>query len=225
MAKALLILLILATAADGGIPFAGHFKKAAKRFWRDEPFITAEKIAEVARAESGFRADAKSKVGAVGVMQFMPGTWKEVGKWEPKLKQKKRRDAKWNILAGGLYLRKLWDQWKEPRPKIERWALTLAAYNAGLGNILAAQKLAGGARDWLTIAAKLHEVTGRHADETIGYVRKIIGALPIPWKPKTKRDQLLSRLHDLHIHTGRLDAEVAEIVKEVESWESSKTWR
>lgn len=49
----------------------------------------------------------------------------------------------------------------------------LCAYNAGLGNCIKAQSLCDGAILWPDIAPCMGRVTGRHADETIGYVTMI----------------------------------------------------
>ena len=63
--------------------------------------------------------------------------------------------------------------WSSPRPQLERHRLAQSSYNAGAGNIIKAQSLCGGARDWADIAPCLPRVTGRHAAETIGYVDAI----------------------------------------------------
>jgi len=75
----------------------------------------------VARQESGYRADAVSRKGAIGVMQLMPETARALGV-DP-------RDALANIEGGALYLRQLLDRFGG------RIDLTLAAYNAGPGAV------------------------------------------------------------------------------------------
>jgi len=42
-------------------------------------------------------------------------------------------------------------QWHSPRPRLERLKLAQASYNAGLGNILKAQKKCNGALLWAEI--------------------------------------------------------------------------
>ena len=51
----------------------------------------------------------------------------------------------------------------------------LASYNAGLGNILKAQKLSGNQRKWNDIKKYLSNITGRNSLETINYVASIKG--------------------------------------------------
>lgn len=90
--------------------------EASQRFGLPTAWIRA-----VMRAESAGRSDAVSPKGAMGLMQLMPGTWRELrdrlglgaDPFEP-------RD---NILAGAAYLRELHDRFGAPG--------FLAAYNAG----------------------------------------------------------------------------------------------
>lgn len=78
-------------------------------------------VHSVARAESGYRADAVSKKGALGVMQLMPSTAAGL-KADP-------RDPSQNIYAGTLYLRDLLIKYNGQVSK------ALAAYNAGPGAV------------------------------------------------------------------------------------------
>jgi len=64
-------------------------------------------------------------------------------------------------------------QWSSPRPEADRHSLAMASYNAGLGHLLEAQRRADMATQYRPIAAALPRVTGEHARETRGYVRRI----------------------------------------------------
>lgn len=118
---------------------------------------------------------ARSPVGAMGLCQFMPGTAREVGKnskvnatpeqfWLPEV----------SIRAAGFYMGKLVYGWKSPRPFMDRHKLALASYNAGIGNILKAQRLCEMARLYEPIIVCLPWVTGHHSRETIGYTTNIV---------------------------------------------------
>lgn len=72
-------------------------------------------------AESGGRADAVSPSGAVGLMQLMPATAKEMGIQNPK-------DPWENVFAGAKYLSRLLERF----PSVDS---ALAAYNAGPGAV------------------------------------------------------------------------------------------
>lgn len=117
--------------------------------------------------ESRFDRKAISPAGARGIMQLMPGTAQDLGVDDTE-------DAAQNIDAGVCYFADLYNEWSWPRPEIDRIALALASYNAGLGNILEAQELAGGAVGYADIIHELERVTGRHSRETTEYVRKIL---------------------------------------------------
>jgi membrane-bound lytic murein transglycosylase F len=86
--------------------------------------------------ESRFKPNAKSWAGAVGLLQLMPGTAKQVGVRNP-------RDPEQNVRGGVKYLRWLEARWKENvvDPK-ERLKFVLASYNAGSGHVEDAQRLA-----------------------------------------------------------------------------------
>ncbi len=74
----------------------------------------------IARAESGFRHEARSSHGAVGVFQLMPSTAKRMG-----LNAYSLND---NIRGGIMYYKSMYKMFGSME-------LALAAYNAGPGNV------------------------------------------------------------------------------------------
>ena len=123
------------------------------------------------KAESAFRAGAVSPVGAMGLAQIMPATFKEIAersgiKGQP-------FDPETNLMSGAWYMARQRAIFKAPRPDFERHNLAMAAYNAGAGSIIRAQRLAGNPAEWQPVADQLHLITGRHAKETRDYVTKI----------------------------------------------------
>jgi len=80
--------------------------------------------------ESTLDQNAKSHVGAIGVMQIMPATGKE-------LKVGDIRQTEPNVHGGVKYMRKLMDTFfaDEPMDKLNKGLFTFAAYNAGPGRI------------------------------------------------------------------------------------------
>lgn len=124
--------------------------------------------------ESRFVIMAKSPVGAMGLCQFMPGTWNDV---KTALKFPPNTSAyvpELSIQAGAYYMGKMRNMWKAPRPEMDRHSFALASYNGGAGNILKAQKLANNSPLWQPVAEQLPKVTGKDfSRETIGYVDRI----------------------------------------------------
>jgi len=83
--------------------------------------------------------------------------------------------ARWAIDAGAFYMARLRAQWSAPRPDMpDRHALAAASYNAGLGNILAAQSACGDPAGYEAIMTCLPCVTGQNSAETIEYWRRIV---------------------------------------------------
>jgi soluble lytic murein transglycosylase-like protein len=105
-------------AAAGAPPaFRAAIAAAAARYDLSPDLLDA-----VARSESGYDPDIVSPAGAIGVMQLMPATARQLGV-DP-------RDPVQNIMGGAAYL----------RAQIDRFDgaidLALAAYNAGSGRVI-----------------------------------------------------------------------------------------
>lgn len=146
-------------------------EKSVKKWWGDFPDVLFWK-AQLWQ-ESRLDPDAVSPAGALGIAQFMPGTWADVARRLDLPRTTSRREAAFAIDAGAYYMAVLRGEWTAKRPELERHRLAQASYNSGLGNILKAQRLCKGARDWPEISPCLSLVTGRHARETQDYVRLI----------------------------------------------------
>jgi soluble lytic murein transglycosylase-like protein len=88
----------------------------ARRVAREVGLDPAWILAVVARESSG-DPRARSPRGAVGLMQLLPGTAREMGVRDP-------WDPYENLLGGARYLKRLLERFGDPR-------LALAAYHAG----------------------------------------------------------------------------------------------
>ena len=93
------------------------FEEASSRFG-----VSVDLIKSVAKAESNFNTKAVSKAGAIGVMQLMPATARNLGVTDP-------YDARQNIMGGTKYLKENLDRFGGDV------SLALAAYNAGPNSV------------------------------------------------------------------------------------------
>ena len=95
-----------------------HIQVAAARYG-----ISSHLVDAVAWQESRYNPRARSSAGAIGVMQLMPGTARQLGVRNP-------HDVGQNVAGGTAYLREQLERFGNNVP------LALAAYNAGPGAVM-----------------------------------------------------------------------------------------
>lgn len=149
------------------------FRKYSKRYFGvgfDWRYFKAQGM-----AESGLDPTARSPVGARGVMQLMPATYRLIQSARPEFRA--IDDPEWNIAAGILHDRDLWMAWERRVPERERWSFVVGSYNAGEGTILRARRVAQDAKLepslWRSIESVAPTVDRWRYRETLGYVRTI----------------------------------------------------
>jgi soluble lytic murein transglycosylase-like protein len=119
----------------------GAVRDASLRFAIDPDLIRA-----VIRHESAYDVHAVSHKGAMGLMQLMPETARQMGVVCP-------FDPRENVLGGARYLRRL-------RDRLGSWPRSLAAYHAGPGRVEAGRIPAETHR---YVARVLHSWRPRHS--------------------------------------------------------------
>lgn len=119
------------TAQGGNLsPYDALAKKYAEHYGFDWRLIVSQMY-----QESRFNPEAKSWAGAMGLMQILPRTAKELGE-----KDLKHPDA--GIRAGIKYLDWLRDRFEPELSVKDRMWFVLASFNAGLGHVKDARRLA-----------------------------------------------------------------------------------
>jgi membrane-bound lytic murein transglycosylase MltF len=112
------------------VALIGYFQKYADKYDVDWMLMAAQGY-----QESQLNQQAKSAVGAIGVMQVMPATGKDM-----KVGDITQTEA--NINAGVKYMRWMIDNYygNEPMTKLDKTLFAFASYNAGAGRISGLRK-------------------------------------------------------------------------------------
>lgn len=113
--------------------------QAAAEFYFGIPAPVPALLAQITQ-ESGFNPNAKSRVGAQGLLQFMPAT----AKWASQaggFGVAAPLDPQWAIRAGAWYDRFLYDRVAPWVTACDRWLFALSGYNGGEGRVRQRQKL------------------------------------------------------------------------------------
>lgn len=151
--------------------------REARLVWGiDAPVST---IAAQLHQESGWRPDVVSRAGAVGMAQFMPATAAWASKSLPTLNNSCGADdgdcpqgagplsPAWAIRALVTYDRWLWER-VSARDDCERMAMSLSAYNGGLG--------------WISRDQAKTRAVGKSPDRWWGHVATVnSGRAPAAW--------------------------------------------
>jgi membrane-bound lytic murein transglycosylase MltF len=144
---------------------AKHFQTYSAQYGFDWLLVTAQGY-----RESGLDQDARSPVGAIGIMQLMPQTGAEMRVGDI-------HQAEHNVHAGVKYMRTMLDHYF-PDAQFDaqnRALFAFASYNAGPGRILQLQKEAAkeglDPRQWFGNVEKV--AARRIGQETVRYVRDI----------------------------------------------------
>lgn len=137
-------------------PYSEIVSREAGEFGLEENLVYA-----VIRTESGFDPDARSRAGAVGLMQLTEGTFHWIASlYPPEDADGGIADPAVNIHCGCALLRLLLDHYGQTD-------VALCAYNAGMGNVT----------EWLTNPEYSDDRETLHTipyPETRAYVKKVL---------------------------------------------------
>jgi membrane-bound lytic murein transglycosylase F len=111
-------------------PYDDLFRQYSEQYDFDWMLIVSQSY-----QESRFDASVVSFAGAVGLMQVLPGTAREMGFESP-------ADPHQGVHAGVKYLRHLYGRLDDVPDATDRLRFSLAAYNAGYGHLSDARRLA-----------------------------------------------------------------------------------
>ncbi len=173
----LMAIAILSTPCDAAQPSAAALayrstitRETEVRFGIPAPTPV---IAAQIMQESQFNPNARSQVGAEGLMQFMPKTaeWAAVA---GQLGQAQPTSPAWAIRAGVWYDRWLYDRVRTADTDCDRWNFALSAYNGGLGNVYKRQKMAYRPGSWALTGPINPGITPANQRENEDYSKRIL---------------------------------------------------
>jgi len=153
-----------------------------KHFYVYKDFYSWKIVKAQAIQESRLKPHVFSPVGAAGLMQIMPATEAQLKKQLGLAAHETALVPDAAIKMGVFYDKSLFNMWKSKRTLESRYQLMFASYNAGAGNLLRAQRkcmawqrnVTGlNCNEYKMIEFFLEDITGRHAQETIGYNKRI----------------------------------------------------
>ncbi len=148
--------------------------------------------------ESQFKTTARSKAGAVGVWQFMPGTAKNYG-----LRVTSTYDERKNLLkstiAAAKYLEYLYGFFED-------WLLVVASYNSGPAPVLSAIKKSGSKSFW-KLQNFLPKETRLHVKRFIATHYYFEGKGSMVTLGKTETEKYLKELEAFNAKTDHLPVE------------------
>jgi len=157
-------------------PYLAAFKAAGKKYKIDWRLLAA-----MAYQESKWDPDARSHMGAYGIMQITAPTAQDIGLIDPSNPVK-------NIMAAAKYLSQLRAMIPDDAQEPDRTYLAMAAYNIGIGHLTDAIKLTkeqgGNPNRWRDIRERLAQLSNpkvyrklrngyARGEETIQYVENI----------------------------------------------------
>ncbi len=148
-----------------------YFRKYSRRYFG--PYFDWRWFKAQAIAESGLDPQARSHMGALGLMQILPSTFDEIRHSRPHFSD--IEDPRWNIAAGIYYCRLLYEKWAA-YPQEERLAFTFASYNAGYNRVLqATSSQSADTPDWVAASSQLPGQTRAY----VARIREIMGIEPL----------------------------------------------
>lgn len=179
LAAVLLLVAGLAQAAEpprAALQYRATLTRVAHAEWGLNAPIAA--FAAQVHQESGWNPQAVSRVGALGMAQFMPATarwWCDLHGLGAEACQP--TNPTWALRALVGYDRWLYARVRGPSEHDRLWA-ALRSYNGGLGHWLAEAKAAGSdRREAVDQACGQARRAAVHCAENLGYPRRILGRL------------------------------------------------
>jgi len=183
IAVALVLIVIWAACARAqpaqppraALPYRADLIRTARAVWGLNAPVPV--FAAQIHTESGWRADAVSPVGALGLAQFMPATARWIARVDPQLVKGQPYDPAWAMLAMLTYDKRLYELAPARYSARDRMWVALRGYNGGLGhwnNEARATGLQQPTREQVDAACGQASRSLKHCPENLAYPRRIL---------------------------------------------------
>jgi len=157
------------------LPYRADLTRTARAVWGLEAPVPV--FAAQIHQESGWRADAVSPVGALGLAQIMPATAKWIATVDPQLAGAQPYNPAWAMRAMVVYDQNLYGQAPARYTPRERMWVALRGYNGGIGhwrNEAQATGLSAPTREQVDAACGKASRSVKHCAENLGYPKRIL---------------------------------------------------
>lgn len=156
---------------DAALPYIDEIRASASFYFGVPAPVPV--IAGQIMQESGFKPDARSPAGALGMLQFMPATAKWAGE-AGGFGIAAPLDPKWAIKAGVWYDRFLYDRVRIAADGCNKWLFALSGYNGGEGWVRKRQALSPDPGSWKVTGAINPGITASNQAENAAYPHRIV---------------------------------------------------
>jgi|GEM_PF-1781536 len=157
------------------LPYRAELTRNARALWGLDAPVPV--FAAQVHTESGWRADAVSPVGALGLAQFMPGTAKWISSIDPQLAAAQPYNPAWALRALVRYDQYLYSQAPARYAPHDRMWVALRGYNGGLGHWINEARATGQpqpTRAQVDAACGRASRAPKHCTENLAYPRRVL---------------------------------------------------
>lgn len=153
-------------------PYRKQLTQIARQVWGMDAPIAA--LAAQIEQESGWNANARSRVGASGLTQFMPATAADMSARHPELGLPTPQSPAWAMRAQSLYMRELVIKVRDGAPPCDEYCYALTGYNGGLRWVIKRKALSADPKNCFLTSRINPGISRFNQIENENYARRVL---------------------------------------------------